>query len=399
MQQQLTPPPFPIRPKKVSYGIKVLLMGLQCFILMLGALAVLLITIEREGNNRDVSDKFVSEWGGDVEIQAPCATKGTDSKIAISPSEFKCNIDVDSKSLHRGIYEAEVFDARVSMSGTFNRDSLSAIGDLVCIDLPVPQKEASKLNKLSICGKEYSWEREGSRFYSIIDINDVEGNLIYAIEYDVRGSKEIVVTELGDKSTITIEGVASNPSFSGSLLPDERTIKEDKFKATWNFENRKSSYISAYDNNARVSFLVGVDRYQKVERSLKYAFIIIVLTFATILFTEIILHHPIPLLNYFLIGAALIIFYSLLLSFVEQVSFGYAYLIAAAMTTLLITTYMWKMLKSRKVGLTIGAILTGIYAGCYVMLCLSDYALLMGSLILFSALATIMYVSLKIKTP
>ena len=105
----------------------------------------------------------------------------------------------------------------------------------------------------------------------------------------------------------------------------------------------------------------------------------------------------IPLLNYFLIGAALIIFYSLLLSFSEHVSFGIAYLIAAAMTVVLITGYMWRMLGSAKVAVMIGLILTGMYVVCYILLTLSTYALLLGSLMLFAALAAVMYASLKLK--
>ena len=132
-------------------------------------------------------------------------------------------------------------------------------------------------------------------------------------------------------------------------------------------------------------------------RALKYAFIIILLTYLSVLFTEMITKRNIPLLNYFLIGAALIIFYSLLLSMSEHVSFGIAYLIAAAMTVLLITGYMWKMLGSRKVAIIIGLILTGMYGSCYIMLTLSTYALLLGSLILFAALAAVMYGSLKLQ--
>lgn len=140
-----------------------------------------------------------------------------------------------------------------------------------------------------------------------------------------------------------------------------------------------------------------MDRYQKVARALKYAFIIILLTYLSVLFTEMITQRNIPLLNYFLIGAALIIFYSLLLSMSEHVSFGIAYLIAAAMTVLLITGYMWKMLGSRKVAIIIGLILTGMYGSCYIMLTLSTYALLLGSLLLFAALAAVMYGSLKLQ--
>ena len=106
--------------------------------------------------------------------------------------------------------------------------------------------------------------------------------------------------------------------------------------------------------------------------------------------------RDIPLLNYFLIGAALIIFYTLLLSFSEHLSFGIAYIIASVMTIALIAGYMWKMLCSRKAGIVTGTILSLLYASCYILLSLSTYALLLGSLIIFIALAAMMYGSLQI---
>ncbi len=78
-------------------------------------------------------------------------------------------------------------------------------------------------------------------------------------------------------------------------------------------------------------------------------------------------------------------------------SFGIAYVIASIMTIALIAGYMWKMLCSRKTGIVIGAILSVLYVSCYILLSLSTYALLLGSLILFIALAAMMYGSLQIK--
>ncbi len=107
--------------------------------------------------------------------------------------------------------------------------------------------------------------------------------------------------------------------------------------------------------------------------------------------------HPIPLFNYFLIGAALVLFYCLLLAFSEHIAFGYAYLAASVMTVVLISGYMWRILSSKKTGMAICVILTGMYLGCYIMLCLDTYALLLGAILLFAALAATMYASLRIK--
>ena len=92
------------------------------------------------------------------------------------------------------------------------------------------------------------------------------------------------------------------------------------------------------------------------------------------------------------------LFYSLLLSISEHMAFGWAYLIAAAMTIVMITLYLLGVLKAKKMALAIGAMLAIVYAYIFVLLNLETYALLAGSLGLFVVLAAIMYYSLKLKT-
>lgn len=146
-----------------------------------------------------------------------------------------------------------------------------------------------------------------------------------------------------------------------------------------------------------VDMLVPVDRYQKTDRALKYAIIVILLTFIAVLFAEIMMKHPINMFQYLLVGLALILFYSLLLSLSEHLSFGLSYLIASVMTIGLVTVYMRGVLKSAKIAAAIGALLTIIYAFIYILLCLETFALLTGSLGLFIALAAIMYATLKLR--
>ena len=220
----------------------------------------------------------------------------------------------------------------------------------------------------------------------------------FSTDFDIHGSGALFIKQIGEESTITIDGEASNPSFKGRSLPNERRLRRNSFSARWEGEGVPVGVVHTDELQfVGTNFLIGVDRYQKVSRSLKYAFLIILLTYISVLFTEIAMKRNIPLLNYFLIGAALILFYSLLLSFVEHLSFGISYLIASVMTVALISGYMWKMLSSRKVGLVMGAILTGLYVSCYILLSLSTYALLLGSLILFIALGAMMYGSLQVR--
>lgn len=395
MEQQFTPPQYRDDRQPMSYGKKLLLLGLQCGVLMIGALAIWAMVYSREESNRSVSQEIARDWGEDVYISGPVIRGVIGSAVTtVVPENYNCNVEVTAKSLHRNIYEAEVFTAHVSLNGTFNGDSINTLHDILNIRIVADTRQMTMIAPLTVNGKVVNWSVEEDFLYASLDKEVVSDHVDFSTEFDIRGSSAIYIAQLGDRSSITIDGSARNPSFSGSSLPSDRFVSDGEFSARWT-----KDIVSSADDSERVGirFLVGVSSYQKVSRSMKYAFMIILLTFASVLFTEMITKQPIPLTNYFLIGAALILFYSLLLSFSEHLSFGISYLISAFMTVMLITVYMWRMLRSAKAALSIGSILTGLYFCCYILLSLATYALLLGSMILFAALAAMMYGSLQVK--
>jgi hypothetical protein len=98
--------------------------------------------------------------------------------------------------------------------------------------------------------------------------------------------------------------------------------------------------------------------------------------------------HPV---QYALVGIALIIFYTLLISISEFILFNYAYLIAATATVLLITLYAKGHFQSWKTAGLFGAVLTSLYGFIFILIQLEDTALLIGSIGLFIVLALVMY--------
>ena len=146
-----------------------------------------------------------------------------------------------------------------------------------------------------------------------------------------------------------------------------------------------------------VKLCIPVDQYQQTTRTVKYAILIIVLTFAVVFFVEIRRKVNIHIVQYILIGIALLLFYTLLLSFSEHLSFFISYLIAALMTIGLITTFMAAILKDKKTALVVGGLLTLLYIFIFVLLQLESYALLAGSLGLFVILAVTMYATVKLR--
>lgn len=394
MDNTQLPPPTPC--KRMSLGVKILLLGLQCGLLMIGTLAIWIMSYSRDERNKDVAEQIVSEWGRSVYINGPTVKEHLDSASWVRPLTFTCSANVETKSLHRNIYEAEVFNANIKMAGSFNKDSISIFSDTIFIELGVDTKQIAKLSDLKIGGQTVKWYKSDYFMFAKVDVSDMPEIIEFSTDFDIHGSGALFIKQIGEESTVTIDGKASNPSFKGRSLPNSRNLRGSSFSARWEGEGIPAGIVHTDEFQfVGANFLIGVDRYQKVSRSLKYAFLIILMTYISVLFTEIVSKRNIPLLNYFLIGAALILFYSLLLSFVEHLSFGISYLIASVMTVALISGYMLKMLSSRKVGLVMGAILTGLYVSCYILLSLSTYALLLGSLILFVALGAMMYGSLQ----
>ena len=97
-----------------------------------------------------------------------------------------------------------------------------------------------------------------------------------------------------------------------------------------------------------------------------------------------------------MIGIALIMFYTLLISITEHSSFGLAYAIAGTSVVAMITIYSISILKDKKFPAFIGIALAVLYTFIYVIIQLEDYALLLGSIGLFLILAAVMYFSRKI---
>lgn len=102
-------------------------------------------------------------------------------------------------------------------------------------------------------------------------------------------------------------------------------------------------------------------------------------------------------MHYALIGCALLLFYTLLLSFSEYTGFNMAYMIAAIATTSLIAWFVRGLLKSTRPAVLLSVILVMLYSYVFTILQLQDYALLLGSVGLFLTLGVVMYFTRKLK--
>ena len=231
------------------------------------------------------------------------------------------------------------------------------------------------------------------------------GTIEYEIHLPLRGANSLDFIPMGNTTTVRMHSDCATPSFGGSFLPTERDVRSDGFDAEWRVLaiNRsfpqvlsKDSWHMVDDNTVGVELRRPVEQYQQNERAVKYAFLIVLLTFAVVFFVEVRRDQPIHPVQYMLIGIAVMLFYTLLLSFSEHLSFLVAYLIASAMTATMLGCYLGSIMKTWRVGMLIGGMLAVLYAFIYVLLQIESYALLVGSVGLFAVLAVAMAASRKI---
>ncbi len=196
-----------------------------------------------------------------------------------------------------------------------------------------------------------------------------------------------------------------DPSHIGNFITqDENATEDGGFEANWRILNTNrpfsQQFFSALPTLSEFAFgtkfIIQLDEYQKSDRAAKYGFLVIGLTFLVFFLIQTLSKINIHPFQYLMIGIALVMFYTLLISISEHSSFLKAYLIAGAAVIVMITLYSKSILKNWKFPVFIGVSLTALYGFIFVIIQLESYALLVGSVGLFLILGLVMFVSRKI---
>jgi inner membrane protein len=343
------------------------------------------------------------------------------------PEKLKISTQVMPEKRNRGIYEVVVYQSKSSFQGEFSdlvftqpnissenimwKDAaiLLTINDFRGID------EEVKLNwntKPSLFNTGANLPIEGENMQDkacihapIVVENEGKGKNVFQFNVVLKGSESLAFTPVGKTSEVEMQSSWKNPSFDGAFLPDQRTIDANGFRASWkvlhlnrNFPQQwdKVAPASLVETNFGVKLFTPNDVYQQSNRSVKYAILIIALTFMSFFFIEILNHKRIHPLNYILIGLGLCIFYTLLVSISEFLNFNQAYFIATALTLALVFLYAKSILQSSRLATIVGGVMLILYSFIFIIIQLEDTALLIGSIGLFLILAIVMYVSRKI---
>jgi len=227
----------------------------------------------------------------------------------------------------------------------------------------------------------------------------------FSIKLSLKGSQSLYFVPTGKSTEVKAEGAWPSPSFEGKLLPEDRTVTEEGFFAFWKVLSFNRPFSQKWiDSEQSLSgsefglrLLIPADQYQKSIRTAKYGVLVIILAFTALFLVEITTKIRIHPFQYILIGVALIIYYTLLLSLSEQVGYNIAYAISSVATILLVSFYATSFLKRKSIILLFTALMTCFYVFIFVIIQAQDFSLLIGSVGLFLIIGFLMYFSRNIK--
>jgi inner membrane protein len=321
---------------------------------------------------------------------------------------------------HRGIYEVTLYRSDLRISGAFRQLDVASLN--VPADAWMPEEAVLMLGTDDLRGIEnrlsVDWNGAMKFFDPGVPPNTVldqgvsvplalgseafaQGKFAFSIRLSLKGSGSLRMVPAGKSTTVQLSSSWPSPSFTGRFLPGASHIDAKGFSGRWTIFNLNRNFPQRwtdgeYDLSASafgVDLMQPVDFYQKTMRCIKYAILIIALTFTVFFLVETSTRRPVHPIQYLLIGLALCVFYTLLISISEYLYFAWAYGIAAAATTALITLYACWVFRDRRMPVVAGCSLALLYGYIFVLMQLEDFALLAGSIGLFVVLAVLMYFS------
>ncbi|MDF0486926.1 cell envelope integrity protein CreD [Sphingomonas sp. H39-1-10] len=406
--------------------------------------AVYLLVYDRQAQSRTARDSIAEGWGGAQVIAGPVLaipyvaqtqetvneggkrvtrTASVRRTLLLAPAAEAIDSTLVPQVRRRSIYEMVVYEARNRGSARFSlpadlgrygvaraalaldhaelrfgvRDSGGLVG--------VPPTVTVEGQRLTLEPGKGPRETGGSGFFAAVDASALGTQALrVAYAYQVRGNGGIALAPQGGDTAWKVRSSWPSPSFQGDLLPGESRVSAKGFAATWRVGNLalgRASVATDADQagdaapvmQARVDLVTPVNVYDQVNRAVKYGFLFIGFTFTAFLMFDLIGGARVSPIELGLIGAGLVLFFVMLLAFAEVTGFAVAYVVAATAIIGLLATYSAAVLGSRTRAGFIAALLAALYGVLYVLIGLEAYALLIGSLLLFAGLASVMYLT------
>ena len=415
-----------------SVTFKLLSMAVVIVLLIIPSVIISALIEERSQTAEEAAEEVNQKWGLAQVITGPMLVvpfkelhQGTGGDLVsrtryayFLPESLHVSGTLAPNVRYRGLYEVIVYKADLSFRGHFAPPSFA--------DWDVEEEDILWNEAALITGIRdmrginevitLAWNEDSTAFSGGIEAEGVLETGVstrvravvggdFAFGLSLNGSQSIQLVPAGRETTVSLTSPWPSPKFDGAFLPDSRQISAEGFTASWRILDLNRPYPQRWRDSANgiaesafgVALVLPVDHYRKALRAARYAFIVITLTLLSFFLIEVRQKKRAHPFQYLLVGLMLCLFYTLLLSISEHVSFNVAYAIAGAATIVVITCYIQSVYRSVVLSLLTGGVLTVLYLFIHLLLQMEDYALLSGSIGLFIALALTMYLTRNVQ--
>ena len=430
-------------------GFKLFLTIVVGLVLTIPLFSVYLLAYDRQSQQQEATRSITEGWGGPQAMAGPVLvipyrataaetvvengqsvtrSREVTRELTLAPEAVDMATDLAPKVRKRSIYEAVVYDATVKGRArfAFPPDLELRFGLSDPRGLGANPRVAAGGRPLRL--QPGGGSGGGRGFFAWLDATSLAAAPITVdFAYEFRGNASLSLAPQAGDTRWTVRSSWPSPSFGGDFLPGARNVRSAGFDASYQVGNLAlgrslvttgdagvSNIVErvpapAIDSSiarpagggdavqvASISLIQPVDLYSQVNRATKYGFLFIGFTFLALLMFDVIGGVRVSAVEYLLMGAALVLFFVLLLAFAEVIGFAPAYVVASAAIAGLNTAYSAAVLASWRRAAFIGGLLVGLYAVLYILLSLEAFSLLIGALLLFMALAGVMYATRRI---
>jgi inner membrane protein len=337
--------------------------------------------------------------------QRPCAIR------LVMPSDLRIEASLPVEQRHRGIYPIRLFRAALALSGAFELPPHPAEGQAwkdAYLVLGVSDVRGIKGAAGASVGKRtfpfvpgpFDARVAAGLHAPLGRYDELEKKPAFHAALELLGTGRLEIAPLGSRTEVRMESTWRHPSFIGAYSPDRREIRPAGFSAAWRVSDLSTGGNAFWAEQAAAGKLFSsarllgvalsdpVNAYSMAFRATEYGFLFVLLTFAAFSLVELVWGVRLHPVQYALTGLALAVFFLLLVSLSEHLRFGLAYLVAAGACVGLLAWYLRHALA--------GVLFAGLYGALFVLLQSEDHALLLGSLLVFAALAAVMLLTRKL---
>jgi inner membrane protein len=418
------------------FSVGLLALLLQIPIAMIGGLVA-----ERQERRQAAVTEVSSKWGNVQSIIGPVlivpytyrSTETSASGLQITrtetrnaiflPEQLRVRGSIDAELRHRGIFSIPVYKVGLTLEGEFTRPSFAELGlepagvaweraqlAIGISDARAIQQETAVTwngKPVSFLPGTGAFTDGGTGIHAVVGLANGGQRAQFSFPLSLNGSLGVYLTPFAQNTIVELQSNYGHPSFQGNWLPVERSVWDAAFRAKWSIPFLGRNYPQAWKaevgmrkeidgSRFGVELVNPVDHYRMAERSVKYAGLFILLTFATLWLIEVLVGVRVHPIQYLLLGGALCLFYLLELSLSEHLGFPLAYTVASFSVVALVAGYSVVALHHIRRALFVIAVVSLLYAYLYILLMNEDYALLIGSVGLFLILAAIMYATRRV---